>query len=1773
MITQEEIVPSTEEPIPVATPEFDDQGLKPEEFPEAAPDPFIKAEEDVTEEDMNDLSGIEIKDKDGGDIDISSPDNNTEVYLPPPPEPKLPPKSLAESKKASFYAAEELGLTQDDIEFEESRDQQFTEGRSDLEDAAAEQAALGDDESDQMAIESIISDPSLGSNLKKSALQNYLITGSVSVSLKERYMNKLSGNMDGLGYTAREEQREVSETLGNRKTELDVKIREEDVDSMLALPYWENIVDSFTDSFNLSEAGGMEILGAETKEEVKRLLEIKQKRLKGRGTGAQIASGAGELILPVGAGLALMSSFPITGPVGPAVGARTIVSAVLSYLGRHGLLIAGTWGAGTAINYSTMEAEGVEESIRGWAAATRAGEVAILTALPWYRSQSILKLMAVNGSGTAVFGQLSTAIQNEVLKGYPELQREQFDVANMTVDALLGAGLSILFARIKATKGGGEAPKEGVSSSVDAGANKITDDIKWLPDGIPLPAPRNKGLPNSSKELPAPKKHVPTKSIAEAQKVANPKAAENEIVRIAMKNDVKVADTITDGAGIEALILDSALPNIPKSVGLKVDSNLNLSTTTRIIEAAKEMDYNIKISKDDNAVNPHLQNPTQREDLITEALNLRAEIQGGPVFSFSNSSPILQGIDNTQGRDIYLSPRGGTFKVNKNGEPSKQSLKELKKLQDRVDDSSLKGHGTLEFVKRDQGLVIEHAWKRKWEGTYGRLGVENIRMGMISANAYNRSSLASWFSGHGASNRLEHPHMQGIENEAQMFKMLEYNASKMKKELRSKKEKIVFNELITRGMDEGVNNFTLREIHTKYADLLSWKQSQNVYSAHLLGRKHINLLEEIANNQKRVALEHEGWQGIRLGGNNDYVGIGTTRISPEAMSNINSGKWMVMDYRNKVVSKYDIKNDKDRTLVKLKERIVIDGRSYSYASFGSEVRLGILPDQVMRSMDGWWPRKHTENFYIDEIPKVAWLNGEKIIDEKTLLEEFKTTISASRTINEGHEIAAELSKRNPDSTFKVRRERNDKVESFAQSMELASVTGANERRRGKQQLTDANGQPVRIADHYVSLKSLHGSLSHTEIFDKIDRIHQHDFVTSYPEFLPDSKFPVRIEDIRMPKDSLIPLEQLEIRFAEARRNYAYLGTQKELKDPEDFWIMRGAENAADWVEKLNYRLNLETMSWSRDIARGIPDTIRKIGHHGNPMNDVRSFASTIFISTAPLPQILIQGAQAREMIGVNPSALRYTPEMMSVRAIFLASENANIPNMKLVNMISKSTGLSADHLLKHYYMVQKSGLFDGLTKHELIKDAGTSMDAPLSESNLQEFLRELWETGAVPIDILRKWGFEVGERGQRLVMFYNVLDMKQKEFPNVDWFKPEGRAEISVEAFKLAGAMNRAAPLPTQRGSWAFFMQFTAPQHKIFINFMQSNGTILTRWQRARLDATRYLYYARDGSIIGGATTAFESFYNLLTDDENVDWFNEYPQLKNIHQNGFMDNRANRLLNLLTYDEDDPDSIKTDINFTEKFNPFTPHLVQHGNFIMELYKLVDNDPNSMPRSAQMSAVGRVWQTVTDLSRIWGTKGGTTQDNLRLSIDALGSMTSQWSNISKGILQYSAHKVISKNKFDIGIKVSTTESLARAWGLRTRKETDYWLSVDNDKQNEILKKDLSETLADELVWIINNRESNLVEGKMNTLGTLYDIILDGNPNMAREDMDDVFNMAVNRIEKMGEGDSGMHKLLAKLLDYHGGKIQGPWGIIQQRMLDSTNKEISDIAKAHKEGELN
>ena len=1584
------------------------------------------------------------------------------VPMPPPEDPIEAPLAEKEANERSFYASQQINSADTQGNYLSIRNQLLSQGRSELEDMAIEEAAIMDEESDKLAVESIISDPSIDKESRKNIVTKYINLEFQPTSLKEKYINKISQPSPLSTHVERIAQNHIINHLTERKMRQHIRVRNEQSD-IIDAGFW----DSFWGGLTLTGDQVFETAGlfGVTQEDIQRAKQ-KQARLVGDSTLNQVGSGLGSM-------------------------AAVIAPVVLAPFA--GLGVTGTIALGSAIAASTQTAskfseigDKVDFETRLKAAMTSGALTGVDVALPIFKAATLLRAAVMNGGANIAIGELDVYGQNTILEAFPELQQPQIDLANMTVNGVMGGLLGVTMGRKKI--GPLDHKKNGISAS----------------------------------------------SIYDSQNTANPKkAGEGAAEALAGKVDENNVNVQSGGGDYGLLVqgwvnsklvrvadLDKGLPpEVIKPLG-------------EILHADNQKSKTI-YSDDIDPTQPDGQRRIDDRLAVVEIIKSNE----GPMY-MQAASQVMHGHEVDYGQLIFGTHQGGVYKSGKDGKISEYGAEQLKRLQKAIDASDAKDKGTVEVQKMDDGWVIAWQFQRKYSPlSMGYLGMEPIKILGMDASWIARSKVGRFFIPTGLHYRSELGASRGVAQEARIKNHFE---KELDHALSNNKHQKEMGDLVDYAESHAIDDFSVKELATRYN--LSNKQAVDLYTTWTLWRASMARQWQFANRQDRLSKDRDGYRGVYEAGKGEPIGMATPNLSPKDLAHLSEAgkKRYVWDYeKNKKILYNTNAFKKDgKTVVKLFKPKGDGGESFYYGIVGDKVRLHHLPQITLPYLKGYAPRHTKENFFIDAYPKAWVIDGESInsqtpVGAKLLQSKLTTTEGAARTWREGEQMKAQLESSNPNMVYVVRREKLDTVDQLAEDMNIRSDMTKISKRKGER-LPSLDGL-ARIEDRLVSAKKSISMLAKTEAFTKWSLGYQRSFVESYGDFFDGQVFPDRIDKIRPAASAT---RENEIKFKDALRSYKYFQQLHSYNNMGDFIWKDFFHGIADIIDK-------RSMS---KTARFLSDRTRKLGDKGNLLVKYpKSIVSAAYIHLNPVRQWIIQPAQMMEMQLVNPASwganLR---NMIAVRSYLMASDSINKIDTNAFRELGK-TGMafSKKEFDEVIEAIQRSGMLDSIQKNELVNDMYGNAEKLMNPTRLDKITGRVVNTITKPIGAVRSVGFDFGELSNRIGMYLQAKSLWEKQNPTKDWRTLENQAIIAFEGFKLSGAMDRSGSLAYQTGALSSLMQFAAVQHKLTLNLLQDSATIMSKSDRAKLAAVRFVMY---GGLYGLPAGALIDWAKGELSDEPL---LRDPEKKLIFERGLTDYVLNRLVAPMI----DDDGTRSEILLGKSLSPYSEHLIPPVTLIFEISKLIDGNANTNPRFPALGLGSAMVKTANEMKG-WHTRKdiGPTEKITRTMGEAFET-ASAYNNWVKGKMMLSSRQIISSRGNNLGDEISLTESYWKmVLGGENQKQVENWGITTSIIEHKANLKQTAKDVYAQLTNMTVKVGTQEYQDKMSQMSSMFSWLQEGG-EFTKQDMVDLSEQ-VWRLDRQAVKD-GKNSIYQSLWEQNYDDLNDEFKEVLRGLKGSTN----------------
>lgn len=319
--------------------------------------------------------------------------------------------------------------------------------------------------------------------------------------------------------------------------------------------------------------------------------------------------------------------------------------------------------------------------------------------------------------------------------------------------------------------------------------------------------------------------------------------------------------------------------------------------------------------------------------------------------------------------------------------------------------------------------------------------------------------------------------------------------------------------------------------------------------------------------------------------------------------------------------------------------------------------------------------------------------------------------------------------------------------------------------------------------------------------------------------------------------------------------------------------------------------------------------------------------------------------------------------------------------------------------------VEDSGIMDAVDKQNLVR--ATLLDAAEARTLPTKAASKTFE-------IMRKAGFDQGEKGNMLIHMAAVYDKYVRQGANVA--DSDIKAKMASEARALSYEMNFAGDMPYNQNSAAFFLQFLQVPHKAFL---QAFNRKLTPMERMRLITSDAILW---GPPVLLANELSETIFgeDILPEDK---------KLREILTEGLEAHSMNQMFRWTTGNE------KIHIDFTSlaPTDYMGWHDMLYAFYTGGIQKMMLESP-----AGQMffSEQGRVRTAMASAMRFMGLSKpiGETPDSFMQVMNEVAKVSSGWSNAQKAALMLETYKRYDAYGKPAGDMEHAVEAFAQALGF-------------------------------------------------------------------------------------------------------------------------------------------
>lgn len=1151
---------------------------------------------------------------------------------------------------------------------------------------------------------------------------------------------------------------------------------------------------------------------------------------------------------------------------------------------------------------------------------------------------------------------------------------------------------------------------EKLSAAIATTAQIVLDPVNWF-----LPALRgvSKGTNHLSgiyTRMGTPK--VPLDSPLETTNIANPQVAES-LASAAIKDSTEQTASSL-GVNKGQIVHDWILPKLmPEEI---------LNTHPDLKATLAKNDEMVMRLYDDYRYDPSVIEATKREEEVARVFQIMKESRD----SYYNQSLSLIEETNTGFKGNAVFSRNENY-----GWPRKADAQEAyNTLKTEINKLPEDQRGEFAIVKYNNQYYLNWQWNRQFDDLSTRIfGGDSVKASLFNGKINLDWLARSWASrGFFATGKFpkwaEFGALVNTEKtatiEAGLIKNIRENivSSPYKKEL---------DFLVNKAEEEGIDYFSPADISGFFPEKTS-KQIDGIFETHSYWRRAVQYEYNFMNRVIRNKLAADQMQGIydRKG---NFVGAGTQNIPSTAIDGIKVA-WDMDSNTAKVVAE-EVKSNPNKILVRLNEKVEENGKVYHYALIGKEHQLNLLPKEVLNRIPGYSPRSVKESWYVDVVPTKLEIDGVVKYDKPTLNNYVKTK-AAARTETEANKIKAQLES-SPDYAGYEVVVRPERTENFGRVMSDYSIHSeylTHALKRGER-LPSINGL-ARIEDRAVSLVDSIRNVSRQNAWQAYNESFKSAFVKGYGD-LTKGEFPQYSSDISYSG----PIDRaMEAKLKSAKTLFKWYERMNNFETWSDFQWTSFLHGTASVFDK-----------WK--VPAVITDKLH--GSHTNPLMVGKKVTTTAYIYMNPIRQWLIQPAQQFEMMAINPKSAYKIANNIPAIGMYLGADT------QLMSSVSPAIKAAAQKLgemagnkefLADVEAIRYSGLVSGVDMNSVVHGVFKNVDRKLVEGNIEGFWNDFKTMAASPVKLSKTAGYDAAELSNRIGNWLQAKDLWLQKNPGKNWKTKEAQTEIAAEGLRLSGAMNRAGMFNYQEGMLSIPFQFAAIQHKLFMNLIQDNTTILSPAERTQLAAARFALMGGKYGIPGGVLAYY---YIEKSSDPEV------RKVASIAKKGLIDRTTNGLIGAMV----EPDE-KPDLAVSAAISPYSKTGLPYMDFAWEAYKQSVGQPSDLGRFPSFSLASTFADTLAYTNSWFQTKE-VTKDNLKvLAYKASELASSGMSNYHKGLLMLGVRDRVTKMGNKYGLDFVPSEAYAKMFfGINTMKEEDLWNLVQQEREPKQRNKELAQ----------------------------------------------------------------------------------------------------------------
>jgi hypothetical protein len=853
--------------------------------------------------------------------------------------------------------------------------------------------------------------------------------------------------------------------------------------------------------------------------------------------------------------------------------------------------------------------------------------------------------------------------------------------------------------------------------------------------------------------------------------------------------------------------------------------------------------------------------------------------------------------------------------------------------------------------------------------------------------------------------------------------------------------------LIEAGLQTGKEEFSLKELGAMFTHLKQ-PQLEKLLQKHIAVRSVIRWTHQLINYQKRDSYYANNFtRGLKVDGEfkhaiNDHIVFDDVTLKkPATVWDFDLEKEVFLEIDGEKLLDPTTKRratfaTNGKRVVQLAEPIEKADGHFRYALVeGERTTIDLLPDVVVRKVDGYFPRSYKEHFFIDVTPTIAKIDGFPTGD-RTVLATLANTVAAASSKAEAEALKAEFMAKYPASKFDVsiRAARENDFGTLLKDYELHGSSLNHAKKRGEH-LPSANNTLAKLEDPLLTLNKTVSELTRSGAMAHFDREFEKAFVRDYGEFLDSPELPTNVMGIKL--KGTVSIES-KAKYDTAIAVYNKYARLKAFDTTSGRAVSGFLNTVADVLEDFKILPgNLKVASKIRDAA----------GNTENSLSLPRKVASTLYISFFPQRQYIVQLQTFVELAAMYPfSAPKMLMQTIALRTALLADSNVYSGKLGAGALLkgakTAAIGMNEAEFNATLKAIKQAGLLEQIDLNLMVHGLFNELDTPLKETRMQAAGRISKTIATAPAKISKTVGYDNAEALNRIGLFLVAKENWRRRNPGKDWTTRTAVEEIAADEYYLSGSMSRENAFKYQSGFWSNFFQFSAASHKVTMNIFQEGSTSLSTSQRLRLGITRsILFGGRHGLPLG---EILFDYINTIEDEK------ARQQLMKLAP-GLIDNVVNNVIEMSTNEK-----AELDISGT-----VSPNL-KYVHPALEIFIKYLRNEQGGPKFPVQSAFGSLYDTAKTLYHMFEVKD-LDKDSAMAAANTIAKLATGWSAISKSYADRALKDKETKLGIKFGLNLTGPEIAAEAFGIKTQRQQYVMDGINSAQKAEQLFKSLGADL--------------------------------------------------------------------------------------------------------------